>query len=663
MRHFTLFFLLFFLKPSFNAQTTTVNYPVSTAVIPNPDRGFYHFTSTFESSPTPLILANLIALRSGYSPSSGNYTTPVTLIYRGFYLDNSLNSDISVTSLTEMEADFVIARQAGVKVIARFAYSETTTLPYFEPSKTQILAHIAQLAPVFAAYSDVIATVQIGFIGAFGEGYYTQVFGDASIPPFSYTATNWQDRIDVVNALLNALPTNRKIQVRTPQTKQKVAFGVAAPTNSAATGGRIGHHNDCFLAPFNDYGTYNNYDNGADDTTALKPYLKADAALNVPIGGETCDPNSPHSLCFSGGGAADSELKRFRFSFLNADYNNLVNNTWTPCIDNINKNLGYRLRLTNGIFPNLATAGASIAVSFSIKNDGWAAVFNPRLVELILRNVANGNRFYATVTANPMTWAAGSTTTISQAFCLPSSMPAGNYELLLNLPDPASTLYSRADYAIQLANTGLWEAATGYNKMNHTIAVSGSVTGCSGFTAFSANNALPIELRSFSGKKGQNAVQLNWETVSESQLAFFEIERSMDGLIFDKIGQITAENKASTYQFLDNNLSNNSTIWYRLRVIDFDGSDAASRIVFVKISSEKRLHILGNPIIGNTLFYRIENSNLSTQLVDYQLIAADGRFIKNGKSSGEMDVENLPNGVYFLKIKVDGLVFFGKFLR
>jgi hypothetical protein len=233
----------------------------------------------------------------------------------------------------------------------------------------------------------------------------------------------------------------------------------------------------------------------------------------------------------------------------------------------------------------------------------------------------------------------------------------------LNLPDPTPTLYSRADYAIQLANSGLWEAATGYNKMNHTVAIGGSVTGCSGFTAFTANNSLPIELVSFSGNILQNSVQLSWKTASESQLAFFEIERSTDGLVFDKIGQISARNAASLYQFLDQNLPNVSMIWYRLRVIDFDGSDAASQIIFVQLSSEKRLQILGNPIVGNTLFYKIENSDLTTQLADYQLIAADGRFLKTAKASGEIDVENLPNGVYFLKIKVDGVVFFGKFLR
>jgi hypothetical protein len=43
--------------------------------------------------------------------------------------------------------------------------------------------------------------------------------------------------------------------------------------------------------------------------------------------------------------------------------------------------------------------------------------------------------------------------------------------VLLNLPDPMASLSSRPEYAIQLANNGTWEAATGFNNLNHTVAV------------------------------------------------------------------------------------------------------------------------------------------------------------------------------------------------
>jgi hypothetical protein len=60
---------------------------------------------------------------------------------------------------------------------------------------------------------------------------------------------------------------------------------------------------------------------------------------------------------------------------------------------------------------------------------------------------------------------------VSQTVTLPSTMPKGNYALLLNLPDPQSALRSRPEYSIQLANSNTWEASTGFNNLNFTVAV------------------------------------------------------------------------------------------------------------------------------------------------------------------------------------------------
>ena len=54
---------------------------------------------------------------------------------------------------------------------------------------------------------------------------------------------------------------------------------------------------------------------------------------------------------------------------------------------------------------------------------------------------------------------------------LPDEIPAGRYELLLNLPDKYPALSKRAEYSIQLANENIWEAATGYNKLNHVVII------------------------------------------------------------------------------------------------------------------------------------------------------------------------------------------------
>ena len=50
-------------------------------------------------------------------------------------------------------------------------------------------------------------------------------------------------------------------------------------------------------------------------------------------------------------------------------------------------------------------------------------------------------------------------------------MPRGTYALLLNLPDPQASLRNRPEYSIQMANTTTWEAATGFNNLNHSVGI------------------------------------------------------------------------------------------------------------------------------------------------------------------------------------------------
>ena len=83
------------------------------------------------------------------------------------YLDSFVSTAISASYLQAIAADFEVVRQAGLKAIVRYAYTDNgSTQPYGDATKAQVLAHISQLAPIWNAYSDVIAVFQAGFIGA-----------------------------------------------------------------------------------------------------------------------------------------------------------------------------------------------------------------------------------------------------------------------------------------------------------------------------------------------------------------------------------------------------------------------------------------------------------------------------------------------------------------
>jgi hypothetical protein len=137
----------------------------------------------------------------------------------------------------------------------------------------------------------------------------------------------------------------------------------------------------------------------------------------------------------------------------------------------VDQKLGYRFVMKNGSFSGTAKPGGTFAFNLTIENQGWAAPFNPRNVEVVFRNTATGALYIVPVNIDPRKWLAGQSVTIAQTLTLPASMPQGTYSLLLNLPDPQTSLRARPEYSIQMANSGTWEAATGFNKLNHTVGI------------------------------------------------------------------------------------------------------------------------------------------------------------------------------------------------
>ena len=312
------------------AQNSTVNYQPSTEVISNPERGFFKFTETHSNAYTALNTTTLTNYRINQK---------ISLIYRVFYLENFINSPISSAYLAQMQLDFDKVRAAGLKCIIRFAYSDNEDAMQRDASKAMMLTHIQQIAPLLQANEDVISVMQAGFIGLWGEWYYTSQaeFGGWGYNQTDLTPANNNHRKDILNAILNALPASRMVQIRYPAFKQQMYSNTALSSTqgfSKTQVARIGHHNDCFLASATDYGTYEN-------PTTQYPYLEQETKF-VPMGGETCAVNLPRSGCAT----AVAELAKFHWSFMNIDYfpgviNGFESNNY---FTDMEKKLGYRLK-------------------------------------------------------------------------------------------------------------------------------------------------------------------------------------------------------------------------------------------------------------------------------------------------------------------------------
>lgn len=440
------------------SQTATVNYTASSADFPNPERGFYRYTDTNSSSYDLLNQNSLLNYRNNQN---------ITLIFRYFYLESFVDSPISQSYLNNMQTDFNRLRNAGLKAVIRFAYSNSENAAVLDASKSRMLSHIAQLQPLLQANADVIAVMQAGFIGAWGEWYYTDQaeFGGWGYNQTNLTAANYNHRKDIVNAIMSALPQRRMVQIRYPKMKQQM-YGVSTPLPPAQAFtetiiSRLGHHNDCFLSSNTDVGTYTNIN-------TEYPYLEQETKF-LPMGGETCAVFPARTNCTT----AMQEMAKFHWSYLNLDYHPGVIDGFESgaCFDDIEKKLGYRFELQNATFPQIVS-GNTLSVNINLKNVGFAAPFNERNAFIVLKNVVTNQLFQLPLSADPRNWLpSNNVININETLPLPNTLTPGSYKMYLSLPDLDSSISNRPEYAIRLANENVWEASTGFNNLNHTVVV------------------------------------------------------------------------------------------------------------------------------------------------------------------------------------------------
>ena len=421
----------------------SVSYTSTDETFLNPERGYY---SQMEGSLTKEVsLASLQALRK-----KGN-----TLVMLMYYLTGYNNGPLPEDGLAKIGRDFANVRKAGVKAIVRFAY--TNRQEGEDAPMDVILGHLDQLKPVLNDNKDVIACAQAGFIGAWGEWYYS-----------TNKLNNTSSYNKLIKKWLEVLPADRCVQVRTPKYKMDYLASNtpldAQHAHTATDQARIAHHNDAFMADATNMGTYQ-------DVAADKAYLATDG-LYLPVGGETCLPSADAAI--SKGADAVGDLKKLHWSFLNDLYDQKVLNSWKK--DGVGTTiancLGYRIQLVKGTFSTKHSAGSDLSIRLILQNKGFAAMYNPRKVELVLVSADGKTEYVATLPDDPRTWLPAKTSIVEQTVALPTDIQDGSYKLYLALPDACETLAANAMYSVRLANNGVWDEATGRNSLGVNIAVS-----------------------------------------------------------------------------------------------------------------------------------------------------------------------------------------------
>jgi chitinase len=168
---------------------------------------------------------------------------------------------------------------------------------------------------------------------------------------------------------------------------------------------------------------------------------------------------------------------------------------------------------------------------------------------------------------------------------------------------------------------------------------------------------VPIELLSFSAKRKDKNNLLAWQTASEIKVSHFDIERSFDGLVFEKIGSTKANNAPSVYEHLDVNLyrNNQSALYYRLKTNDLDGKFSFSTIVSILpvYTEGSSVKVFPNPANAVLFIDNAEGKSVDIVNVLGQVVASFS--IQNNHS--ELDIHALNSGIYFVKTNGEMLRF------
>jgi hypothetical protein len=431
--------------------TRTIRFTEDTNDVLNPERGIFRTG---------------VAAYDGNVQNFSRHRTEFgsTIAYDRIMLDAYRNVDtLPSTLISKIRANLGAVRNSGVKAVIRIHYGSAEAS---DPVKSRLLNHIAQFKATFNDYQDVIAWVEAGFVGRWGEWHGSSTTLHHETEPGK---TNVRD---FANAIFAAVPSSRMVAFRYPKYMRAISSGATVSASQAYNGtnlARLAHHNDCFLWGPTDRGTYI-----SSQTSTEKSYLGAQTNYTFTTG-ETCGIDSAYDSR-SNCSVALVEAAEFHWVAMNdrvyaTTEEKAVVEKWKAqgCWDQIKKRLGYRFVLVDAKLPDTTVApGKGFNLTFRVRNDGFARLVNARTAYVTL--TSGSTRRDIALNSNPRFWAPGVTTTVSETVTVPSNLPAGTYTVSLWLPDQASTLRDNSMYAVRFANSNTWVSTTGLNSLG-TISV------------------------------------------------------------------------------------------------------------------------------------------------------------------------------------------------
>lgn len=169
---------------------------------------------------------------------------------------------------------------------------------------------------------------------------------------------------------------------------------------------------------------------------------------------------------------------------------------------------------------------------------------------------------------------------------------------------------------------------------------------------FENTTVIPIKLLYFGGNYYNNAVKLNWQYETQTNFSHFVVEKSVDGIAFNRLNNIYLTN-TRFYNYTDSDLKQGSIYYYRLKLVDRDGKFSYSNIIKIQTGAVNTFSILGNLVKVNLSMTGLKRG-ATLALYDNAGKMVLQQTIQD--QSFSLDLSFLSSGVYYLRYSNNGAI-------
>ncbi|WP_226163339.1 T9SS type A sorting domain-containing protein [Hymenobacter terricola] len=177
---------------------------------------------------------------------------------------------------------------------------------------------------------------------------------------------------------------------------------------------------------------------------------------------------------------------------------------------------------------------------------------------------------------------------------------------------------------------------------------------------------LPVELTAFTAEAEKREALLVWRTASELRNDHFDVERSRDGSVFKKIGEVSGFGTSTTahdYTFADAAAATagGGLVYYRLRQVDTNGASQYSPVRTLNFKAgpagEAGFHLYPNPAQHEVTLELVGLGDAAPKTFTITDLAGRvvlRKIVERGAENPTFDLGVLPEGVYQVQVEQQG---------